>query len=492
MTMKGFTSERNRTIDKQRYSTLQPIGSGKNCQDVITKSIYQVNNTLYPITAIQKGGPDQNRKMTITGLGADSRIGDVVRFIGGLADRMEVAIVEVIDNDTVVLGHDDEVRIQIGDEVNLFRHNTLTLDEDGSLNVSVTGSGPIQFVDDGIDTEVEKDSVDPTNNKPLPSAMYIEKDGVLLPVTKDTGDINNTISVPVEIVGMDGTEINITAGDINVQLTDQGANADVVRIGDGTNQLGINTDLEGLVHDQDTHDKLDLLQAKTDLLATEAKQDLAIIELQEIEAELVTLNADVAKEAKQDAAITELQEIEAQLVTLNSNNGTGANQNLIIAELQEIESELVTLNSNVSTEAKQDAAIVELQEIEAELTTLNTDVAKEAKQDAILLELQNIAGINATQMQIVEDYFVQDFAATQLNDTYATIKTLTATVRVMKVLNNSGGEVILRINAGKEMIVGQGGEAEFKVLGVPTDLVEMKGLSSTPVTEGKVYINFEG
>ena len=85
-------------------------------------------------------------------------------------------------------------------------------------------------------------------NTALP--LRVKIDGVIYEVEKDTVFPSNTVSVPVEITGASGP-INITAGDLNVQLSDQGPNADVTRIGNGTNQWGINASNEGLVHDAD-------------------------------------------------------------------------------------------------------------------------------------------------------------------------------------------------------------------------------------------------
>jgi hypothetical protein len=82
----------------------------------------------------------------------------------------------------------------------------------------------------------------------MPALQFIIIDGVQWPVGKDTVDPSKTVMVPVEISGASGP-INITAGDLNVQLSDQGPNPDVTRIGNGTNQWGINASLEGLVHD---------------------------------------------------------------------------------------------------------------------------------------------------------------------------------------------------------------------------------------------------
>jgi len=51
-----------------------------------------------------------------------------------------------------------------------------------------------------------------------------------------------TSPIPVNLVEANGTTINVTAGDIDIHLTDIGANYDSVRIGNGTNTLNINTD----------------------------------------------------------------------------------------------------------------------------------------------------------------------------------------------------------------------------------------------------------
>ncbi len=71
----------------------------------------------------------------------------------------------------------------------------------------------LSFIKDGNVTQVVEDMADPINNTPLPVKL-----------TSVTGDIN------------------ITAGDLNVQLTDKGTNYDCTRIGDGTEELLINTD----------------------------------------------------------------------------------------------------------------------------------------------------------------------------------------------------------------------------------------------------------
>lgn len=155
-----------------------------------------------------------------------------------------------------------------------------------------TSSSPIEFTLDGADQAVTEDTGTPANNRPLPNKLFIQKDGVTLPINKDTGTPANTLGLPVEIVAASGTPINITAGDLNVQLTDLGANFDRTRIGDGTNQWNMNGSNEGLVHDASVLSKLTDIETTINdgISVTDAG---AIAELQDIEAELVTVNAQL-------------------------------------------------------------------------------------------------------------------------------------------------------------------------------------------------------
>ncbi len=121
-----------------------------------------------------------------------------------------------------------------------------------NLNVTITGAAT-EVTADAILTELEL-KANPTEDQY--SLLRFDKDGTIATVTKNTGIPSNTIALPVEIVSASGTEINITAGDLNVQLSDQGINADVTRIGDGSNQLGITALNEAKTHDADVLDAI--------------------------------------------------------------------------------------------------------------------------------------------------------------------------------------------------------------------------------------------
>lgn len=231
------------------------------------------------------------------------------------------------------------------------------------------------------------------------------KNGSSQQVIEDTGTPSNNAPLPVKLTGATG-DINITAGDLNVQLSDQGATPDVTRIGDGTNQLGMNADNEALVHDQDTHDKLDTLNStdfatETTLSAVDTKigtsnTSLATIAGKDfatqttLAAVLAKIIASPATEVKQDNIVSELQDL---LVELEKKADLTETQPVSIASMP--------LPTGGATEAKQDDAIAQLTSIAGEdfatQTTLAAILAKiiaapstEAKQDDVITELQAI------------------------------------------------------------------------------------------------------
>jgi len=65
--------------------------------------------------------------------------------------------------------------------------------------------------------------------------------GTEVTVTEDIATPSNNAPLPVKLTGVTG-DINITAGDLAVQLSHLGVNFDSTRIGDGTNLLSINAD----------------------------------------------------------------------------------------------------------------------------------------------------------------------------------------------------------------------------------------------------------
>lgn len=257
------------------------------------------------------------------------------------------------------------------------------------------------FKDQNGAVEVYQDTANEANTKPLPTGTYYIKDGVVTPVLLDTVTPANTNSIPVTLVDVTGVPatINVTTGDLSVEISHDGLphTWDSTRVGDGTNLMGVNADLEALVHDLDTHARLDTLNAKD--FATSAKQD--------------------------------------------------------------------TLQTKVDT------------------------LATEAKQDAIITELQ---AIKTQALDTVEDFYKRDFVSSPLTvaSGWVTLRTLTAAIKKISVINNSGNELLIRNQTtNKSIIVGQGAAFDSSLIGAIADVIELQAFGADAV-DGIIYINFEG
>lgn len=199
--------------------------------DVLPKAMYPVDVLVKTAETLDLNTAIADPKLKIvklTGADATIRKGDIIRFNTGTNKGMELPV-EKVETDYIYLAG-ELLSDPDGEDFFHMRHITLTIDESGALSVS---NGPIQFIRNGSSQQVIEDTVDSANNVPLPVKL-----------TDVTGDIN------------------ITAGDLNIQSTHTGANPDSIQIGDGTEILQINAGGEATVHDQDTHDKLDALNAK--------------------------------------------------------------------------------------------------------------------------------------------------------------------------------------------------------------------------------------
>ena len=207
--IKGYPSSQAK--GPQKYQTLQPLGSGKHASDALMAGMTDL------------AGIDLVPEATSTGqqidlAGHTVKAGEMIRFTGGTLDGQEAAVLSV-DANSILLGHDFGA-IAVTDVFRNFSSRTLALAADGSIP---TSQGPLQFRLDGGVQEVTEDTGTPANNAPL----------------------------PVKLTGVTG-DVNITAGDLNVQTSHLGASFDSQRIGDGVTELGIiPVTKEAKVHDTD-------------------------------------------------------------------------------------------------------------------------------------------------------------------------------------------------------------------------------------------------
>lgn len=234
----GFSNQKKLGI--AQYKTIQSLGSDKFGAPVASRGLFDVSGADQAIVNVDTSNDLKYIYIEVTAHGA--RVNDVFRLTTGNLSSWEFPIEEVVDVDIIKVLNVCPSLPVAGDDGRVHRWITPGYSSDGGLAVSVP-TAPAQFIYNGGDQQVVQDTATPANNRAMPNLLFIYKDGVEHPITKDTGTPANTLGIPVEIVAASGTPINITAGDINVQLTDVGVNFDAVRVGDGSGiYLDINAD----------------------------------------------------------------------------------------------------------------------------------------------------------------------------------------------------------------------------------------------------------
>lgn len=192
---------------EKRFATIVPITSNRAALDVISMGYHLVGAQD---RVVEAGSDDKQIVLT----GHDVKKGDVIRLktTANTIEEVEIAVRRVIDANTFELEGVLSDVLTAADTFDILRPIAQRYDDTGASLASVV-SPPLQFTRDGAATTVTEDTGTPANNRPLPVKL-----------TDITGDIN------------------ITANDLNVQLSHSAANPDSVQIGDGTEILAINAD----------------------------------------------------------------------------------------------------------------------------------------------------------------------------------------------------------------------------------------------------------
>jgi hypothetical protein len=207
-TESGWSNQKK--LGQAQHKTIQNVGSDR--YGISTAQMY-LHDLGAAISIINADVSPDNKLIFLEIPSHGAHQYDIVRILSsGPLKSWEYEIAEIIDPDIIAVWNTSEALVPvIGNQVKVCRWITAKSDDEGAL---VTTAGPLQFKKDGVTTEV----------------------------AKDTAISANTIPLPVEIVAASGTEINITAGDLNIHSSHDGANPDSMQIGDGTEILAVNVD----------------------------------------------------------------------------------------------------------------------------------------------------------------------------------------------------------------------------------------------------------
>lgn len=238
----GYSNQKKKGL--AQFETIHDLGSDSYGKNVAIKALYDKVPGLSVLSIVDILGPDGQVKYWNIQTAAHSAIvGDVIRFtVGSSLENFQFSVEKVLDATHFYVLPVSPTAPIVGDILDVMGYVSQKLSSMGETSVSIT-TPPTQFNYDGAPQTVEQDTAAVANNRAMPNLLFIYKDGVQVPIVKDTGLPSNTVGIPVEIVAASGTPINITAGDLNVQLSDQGVNFDSSRLGDGSGiYLKINAD----------------------------------------------------------------------------------------------------------------------------------------------------------------------------------------------------------------------------------------------------------
>lgn len=183
---------------KLEFATMTRKGNSKIALDTAPMNVYNVASDI-----AEAGSTDYK----IVATGHSAKKGDTIRFLvtANALEELEINVKSISANE-IVLDGVLSASITAADTFDILRPITPRVDSTGA---AITTAAPLRIqVDSGggpVDTVVLDDQATPSN----------------------------TVPIPVRLYGVSGN-INITAEDLNVQLSHLGANADSVKIGDGT------------------------------------------------------------------------------------------------------------------------------------------------------------------------------------------------------------------------------------------------------------------
>ena len=161
------------------FATVIPVDPNRSAID-IPRFAFRVDDALVARTAGATTGIDSSsgeKLFWVNDPSTPARVGDFVRFENGAAAFLEIPIVKVETN-RFLLSVNSGALPTVGDTFFIMRYATQRVDDTGSQLV-VASPGPSQFVLNGVDVEVERDTTTPANSKPFP---VINLDNLGVPV----------------------------------------------------------------------------------------------------------------------------------------------------------------------------------------------------------------------------------------------------------------------------------------------------------------------
>lgn len=210
--LRGWPSSRKPSDQSAPHATIEPTGVEQYGLTVNARVFaYEVGTDLV------EAGSNQE---IINATGHLARVGDVIRFLTGTVDGDESKVVAVTANTIQVA---DKLRFApgTGNTFAILRPRQAQVDENGNLIVTAE-SAPIQYVRDGVDTEVSEDTAIPLNSRPLPVKILKPDGSTTFPDTVETRLASIQAATEATAFDLDTLEANFGRANQGEATTDTG------------------------------------------------------------------------------------------------------------------------------------------------------------------------------------------------------------------------------------------------------------------------------
>lgn len=200
----GYSNQKKK--GKAQFKTIHSVNNDAFGTSNIPKYLFDIDPADKPIVSIAdvigKDGQVEFWNLEITAHLAS--VGSIIRLVDGAFKNFEFEVMSVPDANHVYVLPISSSKPAIADNVRVMGWVTARADDEGN---PISSQGPVKFVLDGVDTEVEEDTLVPANNRPLPVKL-----------TGFTGDI--TVTANQLDVSLDNINDSVALGDGSGNLID--------------------------------------------------------------------------------------------------------------------------------------------------------------------------------------------------------------------------------------------------------------------------------
>lgn len=446
-TPKGFSAQAKLDRLRAEHATIEPIRTGQHGLSVVSHMyIYVV-----AADAVEAG----STVSAIVATAHSALKGDIIRFTSGALNGREVKVADTSAN-LITLGEDLPSAPVAAVTFDIQRHKYPKVNSDGEITVSTT-PGPLQYVLDGVDTEVEEDTATPANSRLLP--VKVGDGAQFLSITaSNQAEVAVTAALPA------GSN---TVGNVNA-------------IQSGTWNVNVTSAL--LPTGAATEATLSALNAKVTAVNTGA-----------VVVSSSALPTGAATEATLSALNAKVTAVDTGAVTISAALPAGTN-NIGDVDVLSLPS-LPAGTNNIG-----DVDVLSLPSLPAGTNNIG---------DVDVLSLPALpAGTNSIGTVVVAGLDVVDLFDTPLLDTSGTnipgsasnpvqvVASLAAAVKAVDIMDTTGGWIGLYTGAALsevlKMVIGPGMDRTVEVAIPAATRISLRSLTTSAISSGEVSINFIG